>query len=447
MKLGLIVPALPGATRNSRKTLCPPLAPAAVAALTPPDVEVSITDENVTAIDFNTDADLIGITALTSTAKRAYEIADIFRAGGKKVILGGIHPSILPAEAVEHADSVIIGEAEGLWPALIEDFRSGRLQKIYRQDKHPDLAGLPSPRRELFARDAYFIPNTISTSRGCPYACSFCSVTLFFGNTYRCRPVAEIVKEIESLDLSKPFIFVDDNIAGKPVFAKELFRAIIPLKITWIGQASVTVANDDELLGLAAASGCAGLLIGFESINPVNLAGVGKKINKADKFEEVIKKVHAHGIAIHGCFIFGLDEDDERVFKRTVRFAQAMRLETAQFSFAMPHPGTALFALLEKEDRILSKDWSRYNDDIVYEPKLMSGKTLQAGHDWASPEFYSLPSILRRLGIIHRHPAALWFTNLFFRSHWKRKLNGRAQKPKSIDLPVIDRQVQAPGVR
>jgi len=423
------------ATKKGRKSLCPPLAPAAVAALTPPDVEVSITDENVTDIDFKKVIDLVGITVLTSTAKRAYEIADTFRSRGVKVILGGIHPSILPGEAEAHADAVVIGEAEGIWPEVIEDFRSDRLQKEYRRNGHPDLAGLPVPRRDLFAQGSYFIPNTISTSRGCPYACSFCSVTSFFGHTYRCRPVDEIAKEIESLDLKKPLIFVDDNIAGNPRFAKDLFRAIIPFKLTWLGQASVTIANDKELLRLAAESGCAGLLIGFESIYDANLATMGKKINTASNFEGVIRMIHSYGIAIHGCFIFGLDGDDEDIFKRTVRFAQDMRLETAQFGFALPHPGTALYNSLDKEGRIISKDWSKYNAEIVFEPKLISRETLQKGHDWASPEFYSLPSIARRIGVVHRHLAALWSANLFIRSHWRKKL--RASEGDQDTLPLL----------
>jgi radical SAM superfamily enzyme YgiQ (UPF0313 family) len=425
MKLELIVPALDGGNQKRTKPLCPPLAPAAVAALTPSDVDVSITDENVTAIDFKKEVDLVGITVITVTAKRAYEIADTFRARGVKVILGGMHPSFLPAEAGQHADAVVIGEAEGIWPAVVQDFKTNRLQNIYRQHERLGLVGLPIPRRDLFAKGAYFIPNTISTTRGCPYACSFCSVTSFFGHTYRCRPLAEIIKEIETLNERKQIVFVDDNIVGNPKFAKELFRAIAPYKLKWLGQASVTIARDDELLKLAAASGCVGLLIGFESIYPANLAAVGKNINVADDYEKVIRKIHSYGIAIHGCFIFGLDQDDENVFKRTVRFAQATRLETAQFSFATPHPGTVLYESLDKAGRIVSKDWSKYNAEIVFEPNLISREALQKGHDWASPEFYSIPSILRRIGVAHRNLAAFWVANLIFRAHWRKKLRAK----------------------
>ncbi len=425
MRLELIVPSMAGENREPKKSLCPPLTPAVIAALSPPEVEVSITDENVTTVDFQKETDLVGITVLTATATRAYQIADIFGARGVKVVLGGIHTSIMPDEASEHADAIVIGEAEGIWPRVIEDFKAGRLQRVYKQLKRPSLVGLPLPRRDLFEKGAYFIPNTVSTTRGCPHNCSFCSVTIFFGRSYRCRPIAEVISEIKGMDKEKPIIFVDDNIVGKPSYAKEFFRALIPLKLKWLGQSSVNIAKDEELLKLAAASGCIGLLIGFESLSPASLAGIGKKINVINEYEAVIRKIHSYNIGIHGCFIFGFDEDDEGIFRRTVRFAQRTRLESAQFSFAMPHPGTTLYKTLDEAGRIVSKDWSKYNDEIVYLPKPFSREILQKGHDWASPEFYSLPSILRRIGIFHQHLTTWWAANLFFRSHWRNKLQDR----------------------
>jgi radical SAM superfamily enzyme YgiQ (UPF0313 family) len=392
-----------------------------VAALTPPEVEVSLTDENVTVINFQKETDLVGITAMTITAQRAYEIADTFRERGIKVILGGSHPSALPEEASQHADAVVIGEAEGIWSNVIEDFKANKLQRVYRQRERPSLVNLPIPRRDLFAKGAYYVTNTISTTRGCPYACSFCTVTSFFGHTYRCRPVEEILKEIETLDHTKPIGFVDDNIVGNPKFAKELFRALVPYKIRWASQASVTVAGDDELLKLAAASGCMILLIGFETLSPANLLAAGKKVNVVDNYETVIRKVHSHDIAVHGFFILGLDEDDEDVFERTIRFAQKMRLESAQFAWPVPYPGTALCESLDKAGRIITKDWSQYESNVVFEPKLMSREILKKGYDWIWREFYSLPSIWRRIGVAHRNLVAFWATNLSFRASWRRK--------------------------
>jgi radical SAM superfamily enzyme YgiQ (UPF0313 family) len=420
VKLELIAPATQENIRKPTKALTPPLGLAMVAALTPPEVEVSLTDENVTAIDFQKETDLVGITVLTATAQRAYGIADNFRARGVKVILGGIHPSFLPEEASQHADAIVIGEAEGIWPNLINDFKANKLQRVYRQRKRLSLLNLPIPRRDLFAKGAYYVTNTISTTRGCPYSCSFCSVTPFFGHTYRCRPVEEVLKEVEAFNERKPVFFVDDNIVGNPKYAKELFRALIPYKIKWIGQASVTVARNDELLRLAAASGCIALLIGFETLSPANLAAVGKKVNIVDEYETVIKKIHSHSIAIHGFFIIGLDEDDKDVFTRTVRFAQKMRLESAGFAYPMPLPGTAFYESLDKAGRIITKEWSKYFDEIVFEPKLMSREALRRGHAWASREFFSLPSIWKRIGLVRRHLAMLWALNLGWRAHYRK---------------------------
>jgi radical SAM superfamily enzyme YgiQ (UPF0313 family) len=420
MKLRLIAPAVPGNSRKQKRVLVPPLGLAMVAALTPPDVEVSLTDENVAAIDFQEKTDLVGITVLTITAQRAYEIADIFRARGIKVVLGGIHASFLPDEASQHADSVVIGEAEETWPRLINDLKANRLQKIYEQSERLPLNNLPVPRRDLFARGAYIIKNTLAATRGCPYSCSFCSVSSFFGRTYRCRPVQDVVNELGTFNGGKYFFFVDDNIVGKPKFAKELFRAIIPYKIRWFGQASVTIAKDDELLELAAASGCIGLLIGFESIYPASLATVAKSINVVDDYEEIIRKIHSKGIGIHGFFITGLDEDNEDVFERTVRFAQKMRLESAGFAYPMPLPGTDFYDSLDKEGRIITKEWSRYANEIVFEPKLMSRNVLQKGHAWASQEFFRLPSIWKRVGLARRNLALLWAINLGWRAHYRK---------------------------
>ena len=367
------------------------------------------------------DVDLVGITTHTQTANRAYEIADSYRARGIKVVLGGIHASILPEEASKHADSVVIGEAEGIWPTLIDDFKSNNLKSIYRQDKRPGLVNLPIPRRDLFDKAAYLVPQSMITTRGCPHDCSFCTVTTFMGHTYRCRPIEEVLREIETFDTDKPIFFLDDNITGNPKFAKELFRALIPYKITWAGQCSVSIAKDDELLRLAAASGCIILLIGFESVSPASLASVGRKAKWAGDYEAVIRKIHSHGIGIHGCFIFGFDEDDNDIFRRTVRFAQKMKLESAQFSFLRPYPGTALYETMDKAGRIQTKDWSKYGDGSVFEPKSMSQDELDKGQVWAWRKFFSLPSIFRRLGLIRRHGLKLWVVNLYYRSHWKNK--------------------------
>jgi radical SAM superfamily enzyme YgiQ (UPF0313 family) len=431
-KLRLIVPATQEARRKRRKALLPPLGLAMVAALTPPDVDVSLTDENVTGIDFQEQPDLVGITVLTVTAKRAYEIADTFRARGVKVVLGGVHPSVLPEEASQHADAVVVGEAEGVWPALIEDFKANRLRALYQQSERPSLAGLPVPRRDLFTRRGYLVKNTVSTTRGCPYSCAFCTVTSFFGHTYRCRPVPEVLKEIDTLNRPKFIAFVDDNIVGSPNYAKELFSALTPYRIKWVAQCSITIAKDDELLRLAAASGCVSLFIGFESVSPASLAAVGKKVNMVGEYENAIKKIHSHGIGIHGFFIFGFDEDSSDVFARTVRFAQKTGIETAQFDFLTPYPGTPFGKAMDEAGRISTKDWSRYGHGLLIESRSMPRKTLEEGHDWAWREFYSLASIWRRLRFGRRYSWAFWIANLSYRARWRGKLrsmkNGSSQR-------------------
>jgi radical SAM superfamily enzyme YgiQ (UPF0313 family) len=419
LKIELIVPATRALGKGWRLSLCPPLAPAALAALTPPGVDVSITDENVSAIDFEKRTDLVGITVLTSTAVRAYEIADEYRRRGVTVVLGGIHPSVLPEEASAHADAVVVGEAELTWPQLVADFQAGRIEKIYRQEKRPNLTGLPVPRRELYRRGRYVIPETISTTRGCPYACTFCSVSLFAGRTYRCRPVAEVVAEARTLSRRRPVIIVDDNIVGKPAYAKELFRALVPLKLKWIGQASVNVASDDELLALAAASGCRGLLIGFESVAPGTLVKMGKKINRVDEYWAAVAKLHARGIAVHGAFVFGLDEDDPGIFERTVSFARQSRLESVQFSVVIPHPGTALFNELDMAGRITSKDWSRYDSKVVFQTRSLTPEALADGTHRALTDFFSLKSAAGRLGFPSPKNLPWWGLNLFFHLHFR----------------------------
>jgi radical SAM superfamily enzyme YgiQ (UPF0313 family) len=423
MKLELIAPAREEAIRRSRRhqSLSPPLNLAVVASLTPPDIEVSLTDENLTPIDYDQKVDLVGITAVTHTAPRAYQIADRFRRRGVAVVLGGIHPSVLPEEAAQHADAVVVGEAEEVWPSLIRDFQEGKLKRFYCRPERPSLEGLPPARRDLFAKNGYILKQTIATTRGCPFACTFCTVTSFFGKTYRFRPLSEVLEELKTLPRGEMVFFVDDNLVGNPRRAKELFRAIAPLKIRWISQGSITMARDDELLQLAAASGCAGFYIGIESLSPKSLAAVGKGFNRVEEYEAAIQKIHSYNIPIAGSFIFGFDHDTEDVFEETVRFVKRTRIETPQFGILTPFPGTVIYRQMEQEDRILTRDWSKYRlDNVVFEPKLMSRETLQRGHDWAWKETFSLPSIVRRVGFLRPNVISLWAANLNFRGHGRR---------------------------
>ena len=410
MRLLLIVPRVPGGGGG----LTPNLGILVLAALTPRDIEVSVIDENIEKINFDEEVNLVGITAMTPTALRAYEIAAAFKEKERAVVLGGFHASAVPEEAIQHADSVVIGEAEEIWPRLLQDFEAGRLKKFYRRREWTNLENLPIPRRDLLKAKSYRLFNTVETARGCPFHCSFCSVSSYFGNTYRFRPVKDVVKEVETLE-GKYLFFVDDNIVGIPRRAKELFKALTPCKKKWIGQGSLTFANDDELLKLAAKSGCIAMFIGFESLSQASLREASKPFNVVKHYEEAIKKIHTHGISIHAAFIFGFDNDDESVFEKTVEFVNKTKLDSISFSALIPFPGTPLYRKLIKENRIITTNWSKYGG-AVFQPKLMSQEALDEGCKWAWKQCYSYKSIFTRLGSLKRH----WFLHLLVNLGYKK---------------------------
>jgi len=381
----------------------PPLNLPIVASLTPPNVDIELVDENVEHWDYDEKmADLVGITAMTAQAPRAYEIAAEMRKRGAKVVLGGIHPTTLPEEAALHADAVVVGEAEALWPQVFEDFSKNRLQKIYNQATRPSLRNLPLPRRDLFNREGYLFKNTIQVFRGCKFSCSFCSVWRFFGRSYRMRPLDEVVAEIELLKSKTRGMcflgFLDDNIVGEERYSTELFRRLIPLKIIWAGQASLDVVDMPGMLPLMRKSGCRALFIGFESSNPDSLKEAKKKWLHPDQFRSKVKMLHDHGIMVEGAFIVGFDSDEHTVFEETVEFADRIGVDAAQFSILTPFPGTDHYQKLESEGRIFDRDWSKYGvDEVVYQPKRMSPERLQEGYHWAWREFYSRRKIAKRV--------------------------------------------------
>lgn len=410
-----VAPRFDGVT--GRRTLAPPLNLVLLAGLTPEGINVSITDENLGPVNLDQPADLVGITALTHTATRAYQLADALRAKGKIVVLGGIHPTALPQDALQHADTVVVGEAENVWMQLLDDLQKGRLQQIYQSTKRPDLKHLPHPRRDLIKRNGYLFPDTIYTTRGCPNGCNFCAVTSFYGQTYRSRPTEEVLAEIDTLSGRRVF-FVDDNIAAHRGRAGRLFRGLPAgkKKLAWIGQASVTIARDEALLAAAAASGCLALFLGIESLSPENLKDAHKHCNNVDEYKEAISRIHKHGIAVFGAFIFGLDHDTEDIFEQTLRFARRTHLEGAQFNILTPYPGTPLFTDMEKAGRLYHKDWNKYRaDNVVFEPTCMSAEKLKKGRDWAEHEFFSLRSIWERIGFTHSNPWVWWALNLNYR--------------------------------
>jgi len=395
-----------------------------LAALTPPDIDVRITDENLEPIDFEEDVDLVGVTGMVLHAPRAYEIADRFRQRGVPVVMGGPHASSCPIEAKEHVDAVVIGEAENIWRGLIEDLKNGCLKPFYKADAFCSMKGFPPPRLDLLRKEAYMTVNCVQTTRGCPYQCDFCHVTHFFGKTYRCRPVEEVVEEVKGLK-GEFVVFIDDNIAGNRVYAKELFTRLKPLGKKWASQASMTLTRDPELLKLAAESGCVSLFLGIESLSSENLKEVNKGFNQVPQYEEAIRALHDHDIMIVAGLIFGLDHDDEGVFERTLRFCERNRIELPSFFILTPLPGTPLFQRMESQGRLLHKDWAKYNGaTVVFKPRLMTEETLQRGFNWLCKEGYSWRSIFRRVF----HPQQRFFTrvlsNLAYRNIAQRTPEG-----------------------
>ena len=416
MKLLLILPKSDrgywGKVSKSGKAGFVRLSLPTLAALTPKGWDVEILDARVKPVDYNAQADIVGITGLTSEMPSVYEIADNFRKKGVKVVMGGVHVSALPDEALKHADSIVIGEAELVWDKLLEDFKKGELKQRYQADLC-DMKNMAIPRRELVDRDMYGSGfNTLQATRGCPFNCDYCAVTAFFGNKFRVRPIDDVIEEIRGFD-TKEFFFMDDNIVGRPKYAKELFERLIPLKLEWGSQASITMAKDHELLKLYAKSGGKYAFIGFESLSQKNLEKMHKGWNSAKGYKEAIKKIHDAGINIIGSFVFGLDDDDPSVFKNTFDFIMESKITAAQFHILTPLPGTVTHDTLEKEGRIIDRDWARYHTgEVVFQPKGMTIDELQNGYYWIFKETYTIKNILKRSlrskkGIIYRIAANL----------------------------------------
>ncbi len=400
MRIDLIVPSFEDEKKRRMKGRAfrlPQISLGILAALTPPDIEVYYFDENMHDINFDSGADLVGITSMTVTAPRAYQIAREFKKRGAKVVMGGIHPSVLPYEALQYADSVVIGEAEYIWPILVDDFRRKELKPIYQANKNTEAADIPLPRRAIFKHKGYIITSLLQVTRGCPFDCDFCSAHLFMGKNYRKRPIAKVLEEIEKI--KRPLIgFLDDNIIGNKSYAKQLFSALIPLKKSWLGQADLSIADDPELLKLAAASGCKGVFIGFESVSQDSLQELNKGFQKVKDMKDKIKRIHDAGIMIEGSFIFGMDTDDKSIFEKTLAFALDNNLALASFGILTPYPGTRLERRLREEGRIISTNWRLYDcGHTVFRPKNMTVEELQEGLDWAWWNFYSTKSIFKRI--------------------------------------------------
>ncbi|MDQ2947778.1 MAG: B12-binding domain-containing radical SAM protein [Acidobacteriota bacterium] len=398
----------------------------AVAASVPRDqYEVVLTDENIEAIDFALKADLVGISAMTSYVDRGYEIADQFRALGVPVVMGGVHPSFMPQEALKHCDAVVIGEVELVIDQLLDDLKRGSMRGTYKSERLHSMVGMPMPRYDLLKKHRYVNRTFVQTSRGCHQGCTFCAEPLMNGLKFRYRPVDEVIHEIEHCG-ARTISINDADFFGTPERPKEVMRALKGRRIQWQAGVTSKLAQDDRMLELAAESGCTMLSIGFESISRATLKSVHKHVNQPETFAALVEKVHSYGIMVFGLFMFGFDGDDPSVFNETVNFNIAAKYDACAYSALTPYPGTLTWYVMKKANRIVSFDWSMYDQGhVVYRPAQMSADELRIGHRDAYGGFYSASSIANRFPLQGQRHRAQWLVyNLFMR---------RASKTQNFD--------------
>jgi radical SAM superfamily enzyme YgiQ (UPF0313 family) len=409
-----------------------PLPPAYIAALTPDDVEVAFWDDRVEDIPYDDATDLVAISIETYTAKRAYQIATEYRRRGVPVVMGGFHATLVTQEVLKYADAVVVGEAEQSFPRLLADFRAGRMQRLYRSKGRPSLS-LIRPDRRIFEGKRYLNLGLVEASRGCNFKCEFCAVTAYFKATQSRRPIELLIAEIAAMKASKDlFFFVDDNIVSNKAFAKAFYRALIPLNIRWVSQATITMTYDDELMALMKASGCQGVLIGFESLNADNLRDMNKSFNAArGGFAPALAQLHKYGMRLYATFVFGYEHDSIDAFDRSVDFCIEHDIFMAAFNHLTPFPGTPLYTKLEQQGRLLYDQWwldDRYRYGHVpfrthIPPEVISERCIEA-----RKRFYSISSTWKRM-FCPTNAGSLfmlktyWFINLLLRKEASQREN------------------------
>jgi len=389
----------------------------AVAACVPRDrYEVVLTDENIESIDFDLKCDLVGISAMTSYVNRGYEIADTFRARGVPVVMGGVHPSFMAKEALTHCDAVVIGEAELIMDKLLDDLEQNQMRGMYRAAGLHPMVGLAMPRYDLLKKNRYVNTTFVQTSRGCHTGCTFCAEPLMNGLKFRYRPVDEVIAEMESCG-SRTISINDADFFGTPERPKEVMRALKGRGFHWQAGVTSKLAEDDRMLELAAESGCTMLSIGFESISRETLKSVHKMVNRPDHFARTVEKIHSYGISVFGLFMFGFDGDDTGVFDETVDFNVGAGFDACAFSALTPYPGTLTWYEMKRADRIVSYDWTMYDQGhVVFRPAKMEADELRVGLDHAYRKFYTVGSLAKRFpwtGARHRTQWLIY--NLFMR--------------------------------
>ena len=427
LNVKLILPSLTEATdpcwRPIKYSLFPPLGLATLAAYLDPDDTAAIVDEHVMPLDVlhrDDSPDLVVIQVYITNALRAYALADLYRARGSFVALGGLHVTSLPDETAQHADAIFLGPGEQTFPQFLKDFRDGRPRPVYRSGDGRTLSRVPPIRRDLIDRRRYLVPNSIVVTRGCPHHCDFCYKDAFFegGRSFYTQRVDDALAEIERLP-GRHLYFLDDHLLGDRRFARALFDGMRGMNRLFQGAATVDSILNGDLIERAAAAGLRSLFVGFETLSPGSLARSNKRQNLGQDYKAVTDRLHGLGIMINGSFVFGLDGDDGDVFRRTVDFAIDQGITTSTFHICTPYPGTALFARMEQQGRILHRHWPLYDTrHVVYRPQGLSPEALKEGYDWAYREFYRWPSIARA-SLAHgtlKHQAK----HFFYAAGWKK---------------------------
>ncbi len=399
LSVKFILPALTEATspfwRPIKYSLFPPLGLATLAAFLGPDDRATLVDEHVEPLDIDDTPDLVVIQVYITSAYRAYRIAEAYRSRGVFVALGGLHVTSLPLEAAAHADAVFMGPGEQTFPRFLEDFRAGTAQRVYQSTRDRTLSDVPPPRRDLIKRRNYLVPNSLVVTRGCPQHCEFCYKDAFFegGKSFYTQQVDAALAEIARLP-GRHLYFLDDHLLGAPRFARALFDGMRGMNRLFQAAATVDSILDGDLIERAADAGLRSLFVGFESLSPANLARSDKRQNLGRDYKAVTDRLHHLGVMINGSFVFGMDDDDEDVFARTVDWAVAHGITTATFHIQTPYPGTRLYARLEREGRLTTRNWDLYDTrHVVYRPARLSPEALKGGYDRAYREFYRWPAI------------------------------------------------------
>ena len=447
MKVKMILPALAEAEspfwRPIKYSLFPPLGLATLAAYLSPDDEIDLQDQHVETLNLEDSPDLVIIQVYITNAYRAYRIADHYRSRGAYVILGGLHVTSLPFEAMEHADSIFLGPGEETFPQFLKDFKNKTPKQVYNSSTFArSLQYIPPIRRDLIKRNRYLVPNSIVVTRGCPHHCDFCYKDAFFegGKTFYTQQVDDALAEIDRLP-GRHLYFLDDHLLGNSKFANALFEGMKGMNRVFQAAATVDSILRGNLIEKAAEAGLRSLFVGFETFSPENLKQSNKKQNLKKDYIKAVNRLHSLGIMINGSFVFGLDEDDADVFKRTVDWGVENAITTSTYHILTPYPGTRLYKDMEAQNRILTHNWDLYDTrNVVYQTTKLSAAELKEGYDWAYKEFYSWKNILKSSWQHDSHKHKL--KHFFYTGGWKKfePLWNFLIKTKNLNnmLPILE---------